>query len=84
MKKLTSIILSSFALFGVSNASTNEGNKKLDIISNINEDTQLMLESSKDYQDMFKKGNIDLVSAHYSHRSHMSHRSHVSHYSSYR
>jgi len=82
MKKLTTIILSAFAFFGISNASTSIGDKKIDLVSNIDEDSELILENAKDYQNIIED-DIQMLAYHYSHQSHSSHSSHQSHYSHY-
>lgn len=76
MKK---ILISLFALVGLSQSSVDLSNKNLKLISEITEDTQLILEHSKEFQLANK--NIE-VAYHYSHSSHSSHESHYSHYSS--
>lgn len=82
MKKTISGILSFFAIFGLANAATTIGDKKIDFVSNINENTPLILESNNSLDDAVK--NIDnQLTYHYSHQSHYSHSSHQSHYSHY-
>ena len=73
MRKYLLILLS---LIGLANA----GVTKIDLVSNITEDSQLILEHSKEFQA--QNENIE-IAYHYSHRSHQSHQSHQSHYSHY-
>ena len=78
MRKYLLILLS---LIGLANAGvTKIDNPKLDLVSNITEDSQLILEHSKEFQA--QNENIE-IAYHYSHRSHQSHQSHQSHYSHY-
>lgn len=79
MKKLLVLLLS---LAGLANATPTDGNK-FNVISQIDESSQLMLEHAKDFQS--KNQDMDTLawhSSHYSHGSHGSHSSHASHYSS--
>ena len=79
MKKGIILLLS---MIGLIEANTNgiSANDKIEFISNITEDTQLILEHSREFQ---ASNNPVEVASHYSHRSHSSHRSHQSHYSHY-
>ncbi|MDQ1340209.1 MAG: hypothetical protein QG567_1366 [Campylobacterota bacterium] len=79
MKK---ILLSLLALVGLSQASTNIQQQRFKTISEITEDTQLMLEHTKDFQLANEKIEIAYHYSHSSHQSHSSHESHYSHYSS--
>ena len=75
-------ILAMFSAVGLSQTPTVNSDvlKKIEIVSKISENTQLILETSKDFK--LKNENIE-VAYHYSHMSHMSHYSHYSSYSSY-
>ena len=77
MKKGIILLLS---MIGLIEANTNIAKDKIELISNITEDTQLILEHSREFQAL---NNPIEVASHYSHRSHSSHRSHQSHYSHY-
>ena len=72
-------ILAMFSAVGLSQTPTVNSDvlKKIEIVSKISENTQLILETSKDFK--LKNENIEVAS----HYSHMSHYSHYSHYSSY-
>jgi hypothetical protein len=80
MKK---VLLSLLSLIGLAQANISVDNNKLDMLSNITEDTLLILEHTKEFQETNKAIEVAYHYSHRSHYSHSSHRSHYSHYSSY-
>lgn len=76
---MKNILLSLLTLVGLSQASANLQEQKSQVIKGMTEDTQLLLEHTKDFQ--LANESIE-VAYHYSHSSHSSHESHHSHYSS--
>lgn len=74
MKKTLASLL---ALFGLLNGNSDLNKNKIDFVKNIDENSQLFLEHSNDFENIFE--NEQLLAQHYSHSSH---RSHYSHYSS--
>jgi len=67
---MTKSVLALLSTIGLAQASTNvDGNIKLQLVSEIEINTQLLLDSSKDFQ--MQNENLE-VARHYSHRSHYS------------
>ena len=77
MRLLSKTLLSVATIFGIANASTNVGNQKIALVSQIDDNTQLILEDAIEYAQNTKQQENMLLAFHYSHYSHSSH------YSSY-
>lgn len=78
---MNKLLIAILTVFGISNANTDLNKNKIDFVKNIDENSQLFLEHSNEFKNVFE--NDQLLAQHYSHRSHSSHSSHRSHYSHY-